>query len=88
MKPGIQEQGAKCRNCEERPGMLTRILGNLQRILEMISFKILGNVEEDSRECSRRFRGMLVNILCIAQEDSGECSILDSWEYSRRLDAL
>ena len=59
-----------------------------KRILEMISFKILGNVEEDSRECSRRFRGMLVNILCIAQEDSGECSILDSWEYSRRLDAL
>ena len=36
----------------------------------MISFKILGSVEEDSRECSRRFCGMLVNILGIAQEDS------------------
>ena len=38
----------------------------------MISFKISRNVEEDFRECSRRFCGMLKNILGIGQEDSGE----------------
>ena len=39
--------------------------------------KIPGNVEghsgEDSGECSRKFRGMLVRIPGNVQEDSGEC---------------
>ena len=38
--------------------------------------KIPGNVREDSGECSRRFRGMLLRIPGNAREDSGE--------YSRR----
>ena len=36
--------------------------------------RIPGNVEEDSRECSRRFRGMFEEILGNVQEDSVECS--------------
>ena len=36
--------------------------------------KIPGNVEEDSGECSRRFRGMLKNILRNVRKGSGECS--------------
>ena len=48
---------------------------------EFYYFNISGNVEEDSEECSRRFRGMLKKIPAnlkkvpgIVQEDSGECS--------------
>ena len=37
--------------------------------------KILGNAQEDSGQCSRRFRGMLNKIPGNAQQDSGECSI-------------
>ena len=36
--------------------------------------KILGNVPEDSGECSRGFRGMFEKIPGNVQEDSGECS--------------
>ena len=42
--------------------------------------KILGNVEEDSGECSRGFRGMLKKIPWNVDKDSRE--------YSRRLNAL
>ena len=34
--------------------------------------KIRGNVQKDSRECSRRFRGMFENIPGNVKEDSGE----------------
>ena len=36
--------------------------------------KIPGNVQKDSRECSKRFRGMLKKIPGNVQKDSGECS--------------
>ena len=36
--------------------------------------KIPGNVQQDSRECSRRFRGMFQKIPGNVQKDSGECS--------------
>ena len=39
-----------------------------------MSTRILGNLLEDSGECSRRFRGMLLKIPGYVQEDSGECS--------------
>ena len=35
--------------------------------------KILGNVEEDSGECLKRFRGMFEEIPGDIPEDSGEC---------------
>ena len=41
---------------------------------ECYYFNIPGNIEEDSRECSRRFRGMLKDILGNVRKDSGECS--------------
>ena len=40
----------------------------------MRGMSILGNPQEDSGECSRRFRGMLNKIPGNAQQDSGECS--------------
>ena len=36
--------------------------------------KIQGNVQQDSGECSTRFRGMFNKIPGHAQQDSGECS--------------
>ena len=36
--------------------------------------KIPGNVQKDSGECSRRFRGMFKKIPWNVQENSGECS--------------
>ena len=36
--------------------------------------KILGNAQEDSMECSKRFRGIFEKISGNVQEDSGECS--------------
>ena len=36
--------------------------------------KIPGNVQKDSGECSRRFRGMFEKIPGNIQKDSGECS--------------
>ena len=55
-------------------GMFTRIPGNL---LEdsgwCYYFNIPWNVEEDSRECWRRFRGMLKKIPGNVSEDSGKC---------------
>ena len=60
--------------------------------------KILGNAQEDSGECSKRFRGMFEKIPGNVQKDSGECSKRfrgmlkkipenvpkDSGEYSKR----
>ena len=63
-------------------GMFTRIPGNVtiltfrgmfQRIPEMLK-KIPGNVQEDSGECRRRFRGMFRRILGNVRKDSAECS--------------
>ena len=54
-------------------GMFTRILGNLlQDSGEYCYFIIPGNVEEDSGECSKRFRGMFLKIPGNDCEDSGE----------------
>ena len=36
--------------------------------------KIPGNAQEDSEECSKRFRGMLKKIPGNVQKDSGKCS--------------
>ena len=36
--------------------------------------KIPGNVQEDSEECRRRFRGMFRRIPGNVRKDSGECS--------------
>ena len=43
---------------------------------ELYHFRILRNVEEDFRECSRRFQEMLVKILGNISKHSGYCS---SW---------
>ena len=40
----------------------------------MRGMSIPGNAQEDSGECSTRFRGMFNNIPGNVQEDSGECS--------------
>ena len=54
-------------------GMFSRIRGNLlEDSEEYYYFNIPRNVEEDSGECSRTFRGMLVKIPRNAQEDSRE----------------
>ena len=55
-------------------GMFTRILGNLlENSGKCCYFIIPGNVEEDSGECFRRFRGMFEKIPENVQKDSGEC---------------
>ena len=62
-------------------GMFTRILENLlQDSGECCYFIIPGNVEEDSGECSKRFRGMFPKISGMIpkipgndRKDSGEC---------------
>ena len=63
-------------------GMFTRILENLlQDSGECCYFIIPGNVEEDSGECSKRFRGMFPKIPGMIpkipgndRKDSGKCS--------------
>ena len=56
-------------------GMFTRILGNLlENSGKCCYFIIPGNVEEDSGECSKRFRRMFKKIPGNVSEDSGECS--------------
>ena len=61
-------------------GMFTMILGNvLEDSGECSHFSILGNAREDSGECSRRFRGMLEKIPGNVPEDSEEYS-RKSWE--------
>ena len=40
----------------------------------MRGMSIPGNAQEDSEECSKRFRGMLKKIPGNVQKDSGECS--------------
>ena len=56
-------------------GMFTRIprspLGDSG---ECYYFNIPGNIEEDSGECSRRFRGMFQKIPGNVERYSGECS--------------
>ena len=64
LKPGIQEQGTECGECEERGecslrfrGISWRVPGNalilgFRRMLE----KIPRNVPKDSGECSRRWK--------------------------------
>ena len=56
-------------------GIFTKIPGNLLGDSgECCYFIISGNVEEDSGEYSKRFRGMFPKIPWNAEEDSGECS--------------
>ena len=56
-------------------GMFTRIPGNVIILTFRGMLKqILGNVEEDSGECSRGFRGMFEKIPGNVPEDSGEYS--------------
>ena len=81
IKPGIQERGTECGECRERGecslgfrGISWRIPGNviILTFWGMLK-KILGNVEEDSGECLKRFRGMFEEIPGDIPEDSGEC---------------
>ena len=56
-------------------GMFTKIPGNLlEDSGECCYFIILGNVEEESGEWSKRFGGMFQKIRGNVPEDSGECS--------------
>ena len=80
IKPGIQERGTECGECEERGECSLRFRGISKRIpgnVIILTFrgmlkKIPGNVQEHSGECSRRFRGMFKKIPGNVQEDSGE----------------
>ena len=55
--------------------MFTRIPRNLlEDSGECYYFNITGNIEEDSGEFSRTFRGMLAKIPGNVQEHSGECT--------------
>ena len=85
-KPSFTKRiGGKCRLIEtrnEQNNDHTRIMaiyktrntgmGNGMRGMRGMS--IPGNAQEDSGECSKRFRGMLNKIPGNAQQDSGECS--------------
>ena len=56
-------------------GMFTRIPDKLlENSEECYYFNIPGNVEEDSGECSKRFRGMLVKNPGNVSKVSVECS--------------
>ena len=56
-------------------GKFTRIPGNVIILTLWGMFKkILGNVPEDSGECSRRFREMFEKIPRNVRRASGECS--------------
>ena len=59
IKPGIQEWGTECGECRERAEC---------------SLGFWGNLVENSGECSRRFRGMLLKIPANVIKDYGECS--------------
>ena len=55
--------------------MFTRILGNLlEDFGECSHFSLPGNDREDSRELSRRFRGIFQKNPGNVAKDSGECS--------------
>ena len=57
----------------ETRGMFTRIPGNhLENSGDCYYFNVPVNVEEDSGECSKRLRGMLVKIPWNVQEESEE----------------
>ena len=65
--------GNGMRGMREAQGIFTRIPANLlEDFRECYCFNILGNVEEDSEECSRTFWGMPVKIPENVEEDSGE----------------
>ena len=67
--------GSGMRGMQGARGMSTRILGNLlEDSGECSHFSIAGNVVKDFGECSKRFRGMLLKIPRNVPEDSGECS--------------
>ena len=67
--------GNGMRGMRETRGMFIRIPVNLlEDSGECCYFIILGNVEEDSGKCYRRFRGMFEKIPGNVSEDSGECS--------------
>ena len=67
--------GSGMRGMRGTRGMFTRIPGNLlEEPGECCYFNILGNAEEDSGKCSKRFREMLKKIPGNVPEDSGECS--------------
>ena len=56
-------------------GIFTRTPVNLlEDFGEWYHFRILRNVEEDFRECSRRFQEMLAKILVNISKHSGYCS--------------
>ena len=63
-------------NGERNAGNVHLDSGNLlENSWQCSPFSIPGNAREDSGECSRRFRGMLLKILKFpgnVQEDSGE----------------
>ena len=77
----VGERGTECRECGECGecsrgfrGISYRIPGNVIILTTREMFqKIPGNVEEDSGEYSRGFRGMFQKIPGNVQEDSGEC---------------
>ena len=66
IKPGIQERGTECRECGERGKCSLGFRGISQRIpgnVIILTFwgmltKVPGNVEEDSRECSKRLNAL------------------------------
>ena len=56
-------------------GMITKIPGNTSEdSKEFYCINILGNVQEDYGECSRRFKGLFKKIQSNVQRDPGECS--------------
>ena len=67
--------GNKMRGMLDTRGMFTRTPVNLlQDSGEWYHFRILRNVEEGFRECSRKFQEMLAKILGNISKHSGYCS--------------
>ena len=85
-KPSFTKRiGGKCRLIETRNEQnndhtrimaiyKTRNTGTGNGMRGMRGMSIPGNAQEDSGECSRRFRGMFKKILGNVRKDSGECS--------------
>ena len=67
--------GNRMRGMQGTRGMFTKILGNLfEDSGECSHFSIPRNSRKDSREPSRRFQGMLLKIPGNVTEGLGECS--------------
>ena len=67
--------GNKIRGMLDTPGIFTRTPVNLlEDFGEWYHFRILRNVEEDFRKCSRRFQEMLAKILVNTSKHSGYSS--------------